>query len=390
MQITVNIAPEVMNWVMQRVEVEKISMPLFNNIQQWKTGNKKPTFNQVEKLSKATNIPLGYFFLKNPPKEDLPILKCRTIDSLKSQNPSRNLIDTVHSMENIQEWMRNYLIASDSTKLDFIGSQKCNKSAHKIAATMHEYLGLAVDWFTHEQNVWESFKEIRTRAQSLGVIVMMNGIVENNTRRKLEIDEFRAFTLIDDYVPLIFINSNDSKNGKLFSLVHEMAHIWLGINNFFNDRYSMASNVSDTETLCNAIAGEFLVPQSLFTQKWKEQSEKNNIEKKISSLAYYFKCGMTVIARKALINTYIGKEEYNKLVQEAVIHFNENKNKSKNNETGGNYYNAMITKIDNRFLNALANSVQEGKTLYSDAFRLTNTNRNTFKALVEKVRDKKL
>ncbi len=68
---------------------------------------------------------------------------------------------------NIAPEVMNYLIASDSTKLDFIGSQKCNKSAHKIAATMHENLGLAVDWFTHEQNVWESFKEIRTRAQSL-------------------------------------------------------------------------------------------------------------------------------------------------------------------------------------------------------------------------------
>ena len=85
---------------------------------------------------------------------------------------------------------------------------------------------------------------------------MMSGIVGNNTHRPLSIDEFRAFSVIDEYAPLIFINSNDSTNGKLFSLLHEFSHICIGENSLFNDRYSTGKKVRKVETLCNAVAAE--------------------------------------------------------------------------------------------------------------------------------------
>lgn len=386
MQTIVDIAPETMSWVIQHIEVEKVNESMLKNIQQWKSGEKKPTFNQVEILSKATNIPLGYFFLKTPPIEDISLLKYRTVDSLELRNPSRNLIDTINDMEDVQEWMRDHLIASGNLILEFVGSQKNNENAQQIAEIMRKELGLKIDWYTQSQSAWDSFKKIRLSADTIGILIMMNGIVGNNTHRKLEIEEFRAFTLTDDYAPLIFINTNDSQNGKLFSLLHEMAHIWIGKNNFFNDRYGMAANVDATETLCNEIAGELLVPNSIFVQQWRKQFGNITLIEKVNFLASYFKCGTTVIARKALNNKYIVFQQYNEIAQEAVSRFNELQRGKKDDESGGNYYNTMAARLDNRFLNILANSVQEGKTLYSDAFRLTHTNRKTFIELLEKIR----
>ena len=389
MQTQVNITPAIMDWIVGQIKFEKIKEPLLiKNIQLWKTGEKQPTFNQVEKLSKITNIPLGYFFLATPPAEDLSLLEYRTVDSYEVLNPSRNLIDTIREMESVQEWMRNYIITSDNDALDFVGSQKNNKNAEDIAQIIRKQLCLPEDWFVFSQNADDSFKRIRMYAEALGVIVMMNGIVGNNTHRKLEIGEFRAFTLIDNYAPLIFINSNDSYNGKLFSLLHEMAHIWLGLDNFFNDRYSAITGVDETETLCNAIAAEILVPQKHFTQKWDEQNDKN-FDSKVNSIASYFNCGTTVIARKALTNNLISLQEYSFIANKAIRYFNERQEKKKNDKSGGDYYRTLATRLDRRFLNAIANSAFEGKTLYSEAFRLTHTNRNTFLTLMEKVRGDK-
>jgi len=385
MKTEVNITPGIIDWIERYVQTDKISSSMTEDFQHWKSGTKKPTFNQVEAFSKAINVPLGYFFLKTPPAEDLPLLACRTIDSIALRNPSRNLIDTIHDMENVQEWMRNYLIAADEARLDFVGSQKNNRVPQEIAERMRQDLDLETDWFRQSTDAWDSFKRIRMHAQALGILVMMNGIVRNNTHRKLDIEECRAFTLIDSYAPLIFINTNDSQNGKLFSLMHEMAHVWLGKDNFFNDRYGVAPVVDDTEILCNAIAAELLAPHYIFLQKWEEQPD-SDYEEKIASLATYFRCGRTVIARKALNGNYISIQQYTKAAQDAVHHFEQLQQKRKEEEEGGNYYTTMATRIDRRFLNAIANSIEEGKTLYSDAFRLTHTNRKTFAALLEKVR----
>ena len=382
MQTAVDVTPEIMNWVLQRMDTSKIKATILNDVKQWRIGAKKPTFNQIESLSKTTGIPIGYFFLQSPPVEDLSFLEYRTIDSIQLQDPSRNLIDTIQDMENIQNWMRDYLIENGNAKLDLIASQKQENDAISIANRIRKDLELSSDWYTNSQSAWDSFKKIRALAEYSGIMVMMNGIVGCNTRRKLEIKEFRAFTLIDDYAPLIFINSNDSKNAELFSLLHEMAHIWLGYNSLYNDLYS-TTNINKVETLCNAIAGELLVPQDSFIVQWKNISERD-IKVKIKNLAFYYKCGTTVLARKALINDYISNEQYSELVQDAIKNYNEIKAKDKSG--GGDFYKTMATRIDHRFFRALANTVKEGKTLYTDAFQLTHTNRQTFNNLIEKVR----
>lgn len=386
MQTSVKIAPEIMDWVLGHIEVEKMKESMVKDIELWMAGNKIPTFNQIEKLSRATNIPLGYFFLKTPPTEELSLLEFRTVESYELEKPSRNLIDTIHDMENVQDWMKNYSLSLDKPALEFIGSHKNSQNPKNIVEDIRGKLELEVDWYKNSKDADSSFKKIRSSAEAIGIIVMMSGIVGNNTHRKLEVNEFRAFTLIDDYAPLIFINSNDSFNGKLFSMIHEIAHVWLGTNDFYNDRSCMGTGVSETETICNEIAGEILVPQRIFVQKWESQSKISDLEQKISSVAYYFKCGTTVIARRALLKGFINLPQYNLIATKAVEYYNLRQENKKNGPSGGDYYNTMATRIDHRFLMAIANSAQEGKTLYTDAFRLTNTNRSTFINLTRKIR----
>jgi Zn-dependent peptidase ImmA (M78 family) len=206
-------------------------------------------------------------------------------------------------------------------------------------------------------------------------------VVGQNNFRKLNIDEFRAFTLIDDYAPLIFINNNDAEGGKLFSLLHEVAHIWIGLHSLFNDDFGLAFNVSPVETICNATAAELLVPNAHFIDKWnKRYSIAMNT--KLFDLAGYFKCSVVTIARRALDNRYIGQEQYKQIVLETI-----SAARKRNKKTGtGDYYKTAISRYGKYFILALDNSIREGKTSYTEAFRLTNTTRKTFDTLVDEIR----
>lgn len=386
MQVNVNISPAILDWVMTHVQFDMLPPQIVNNLNQWSSGNKIPTFNQVQKTSKATGIPLGYFFLQTPPNEDLFLVEYRTIESVALKNPSRSLIDVMHDMELVQEWTRDYLISEGFSSVPFINAVNKQTNITDFAKFIRNTLNLTNNWFNKSRTPDESFRLIRTAVSDVGVVVMMSGIVGNNTHRPLDINEFRAFAMVDDYAPLIFINSNDSINGKLFSILHEFAHICIGENSLFNDRYSNSTEVKTTEIICNAVAAEILVPQSIFIDEWNKVIKEMDITQTIHSLSQKFKCGATVMARRALENKFINSEQYNEIAQYAVKLYNENQQKKKQSKDGGgDYYRTLANRIDHRFFKMLVNSIAEGKTLYSDAFRLTNTNRSTFATLVENV-----
>lgn len=384
MQVGVNVSDDILRWVMEQVHLEALPNKIANNLAMWYKKEKIPTFNQIEDASRATGIPLGYFFLKVPPNEDLSLVKYRTVDSAALTNPSRELIDTMHDMELVQDWMRSQLITEGMMKLPFVGALRSKKDADSFADSMRETLNLSFDWFKESKGARDSFRYLRAAMSNIGVIVMTNGIVANNTHRPLDIGEFRAFAMEDSIAPLIFINGNDSENGKLFSLLHEFAHLCLGESSLYNDSYYSGQRSNRTEIICNAAAAEVLVPQSLFIETWKAEIKNADAEQVIKILAKDFKCGLTVIARRALDNGFVDQTLYNKIAELAIKIYNEQKKRQRENG-GGDYYKTAANRIDPRFLRMLAGSVATGKTLYSEAFRLTNTNRFTFAKLIERV-----
>lgn len=380
-RVSVNIRPEIINWALSQAQEEKLGDKLMNNITKWLDGTKIPTFNQIEDFSKKANIPLGYFFLQTPPVEQINLLEYRTVDSIQLANPSRNLIDTIHEMENIQEWMKSYRQDLGFDKLSIVGCMKGIHEIDVIVNRMRKDLELDDVWYERNKDAREAFNYIRTQLEVCGVVVMMSGIVGKNTHRVLDVDEFRAFAMVDDWAPLIFINSTDSNGARLFSLLHEVVHIWLGRDDLFNDRQSRISGVSDIEVLCNAVAGELIVPKNVFLNKWDMYDME--IFEKITELARYFHCGETVIARKAIDCKKIEQSIYNQVAKTAIENYKQMK---ENKQTGGgNYYNTMGSRLDGCFVRALCESINMGRTTYTEAYRLTNTSRKTFSEVAQHV-----
>lgn len=373
--VNVNIQPAVLQWALSQTEEDQLGAKLMNNIVQWLNGTKTPTFNQIEDFSKKSNIPLGYFFLQTPPVEELHLLDFRTVDSIQLANPSRNLIDTIHEMERVQDWMKEYRQDTGFDVLPLVGSLKGQDDPKLIAKAIRQDLELDITWYENCKTIADAFNHVRSMLEQCGVMVMLSGIVGKNTHRALSIDEFRAFAMVDEWAPLIFINSADSQGARLFSLCHEIAHIWLGENDLFNDRRNSVNNVKPIEVLCNAVASELMVPLEAFLEQWQE-CEYEDIFDKITNLARVFKCGESVVARKALDNRKIGQTIYNQVVDNAIEGFRIQK--ENNESSGGNYYNTMGTRLDGRLVRALCESIRSGRTSYTEAYRLTNTSRKTF------------
>lgn len=382
MSVSVEISPAVLAWVGQQISAENDTQ-ITALLSRWMNKEEKPNTKTIRRVSQATHIPFGYFFLKYPPQEECDLIHCRTINSTSIKTQSRDFIDVYNSMLNVQNWMSEYNRETLGLEpLSFVGRYNENNSPMEIAVNIRHELELSEVFFIQEKSSESSFNYLRKRISESGILVMKNAVVGSNTHRKLDIKEFRAFTIINNYAPLIFINENDTKTGKLFSLAHELAHIWIGSNSLFNDLYSNLS-VSKSEQICNAVAAEILTPISIFKYKWTE-SKIDSIAK-ISILADVFHCSKLVIARRALDLKFINQKTYTEIQSQTRTQLETSPSDSKSKFGGGSFYNTLKSNWDKNFILALDYSTKAGTTPYLDAYRLTGFKSKTFQNLVAKL-----
>ena len=305
----------------------------------------------------------------------------RTIGSKRRQKPSRELIDILDQMTAIQDWMRNELRREQSDALPFVGCCSLHDSATEIAQRIRDALALKTNWYREGKNAEDNFNHLRNTLAQHGLLIFTGGKVGANTHRPLDVKEFRAFTLVDAYAPLIFINTTDTANGRLFSLLHETVHVWLGKNSLFNNSEWSDEHVSLLEQKCNAVAAELLVPAADFSEIWESSIP---VEDMIEGAARHFRCSEAVILRRAYEMKRIPRDVYARMLalqKERWEHAKAQKKKS----SGGDFYNTLLSNLDHRFLAALERSVIQGNTQDTDAYRLTATNRKTYRGALERM-----
>ena len=212
------------------------------------------------------------------------------------------------------------------------------------------------------------------------VLVVFNGVVENNTHRKLDIDEFQGFVLVDEYAPLIFVNNADFKTAQIFTLAHELSHIFVGETGLSKFE-SLVPTDHEIETICNKIAAEFLVPSKELLQRWNTARKFGD---PYQYLAKRFKVSTVVAARRALDTELITRSDFFE-----YYHENKAKNWTGTQEgyasKGGNFWNNQIWRIGARFGSAVSRAVVEGRLPYTEAYSLTGLKGDTFSKMPEKM-----
>lgn len=369
-------SPAILSWALKRHSKEELEKK-FPKLEEWRRGESKPTLSQLERFAAATHTPFGYFFLPKPPIEPLPIPYYRTLDAT-SPEPSDDLLETVRTMTARQDWLHDYLKDQGAEKLDFVSSITLSTDTEEAGKSIRAKLGIADHWSSNFKQWTEALKDLVTKLEELGVFVVSNGVVGNNTHRSLDPKEFRGFVLVDDLAPLIFVNGADSKAAQMFTLAHEIAHIWLGKSAAFDLRDLSPSNDA-TELKCNAIAAEVLVPRQILLQMWQSSKKRPTFEE----LAKYFKVSQIVAARRVLDLKLISKNEFlqfyrNYLEQDSL-------SSAASKTGGGDFYATQNQRIGKRFALTVFSAVRQNKLLYRDAYRLTGLTGKTFDSYFDRL-----
>ncbi|MFO7863771.1 MAG: ImmA/IrrE family metallo-endopeptidase [Salinivirgaceae bacterium] len=363
----VNINVDILTWAITRAGyqlhefTEKVP-----KVREWIEGKKKPTVKQLEKFSKKVHLPFGYLFLQEPPVEELPIPFFRSAGNY-TDKVSVNVYDTILLVQQRQDWLRDYLFDNGFEELSFVGAFNQRNTVEEVVDHMRDILGLKEDWASEFRTWEEALSHLVEVIEDVGIITVFNGVVGNNTSRPISVEDCRGFVLVDKIAPFMFVNNGDGKSAQMFTIMHELAHIWTGQSAGFDFRKIQPAN-DPSEIFCDKIAAEFLVPQNAFNRFWYSNPD-------IKKASRFFKVSEIVIARRALDTRKITKKEFFEFYEN---YKNREFYKKSIKTSGGDFYATAKKRLSITFASHVNRAVKSGELLYRDAYKLTSMKGDTF------------
>ncbi len=382
MKITVQ--PELLAWARDRVGLseELLAKKLGAKpaqVVRWEDDGEL-TYKRAEKLAKVTRIPFGYLFLPEPPDEKLPVADFRTVGSEEGQRPSPELLDVLFDAMRKQSWYRDYLLEMEEEPLHFVGSMTVKESPVKAADTIARVFDFSTQ-SRREASTWEQALTLMfDRCDEAGVLVLRSGVAGGNPHRPLEVEEFRGFALADAYAPLVFINSKDSPAAQMFTLVHELVHLWLGVSGVSNLEHTYAPG-KRLERFCNQVAAEVLVPAQEVKRALLEHGQD------LGALRRHFKVSVLVLLRRLKDIGEIDDATFQELYDQEEESFRLKRQKQKaDGKSQGNYYATQRVRVSPPLARAVIGSALEGKTPYREAYSLLGIKKaETFKKFAQRL-----
>ena len=336
MRVPIN--PKLLQWAIKRAgERSTYLYEKFPHLDDWERGEAQPTLKQLESFASAAYVPIGYLFLPDPPDEKLPIPDFRTVRSRGVQRPSPDLLDMIYLCQRRQAWYQDYAERLGEEPRPFVGSAKLLESAERVAGRMRQQLGFSISERRGFSTWEEALRRFIEQIEDAGILVMVSGVVGSNNKRALDPDEFRGFALADTIAPLVFVNGADAKAAQMFTLAHELAHIWLGQSALSDVGISNTQNV---EVWCNRVAAEMLVP---LAELRSELGDDDPIEE-IARLVRAFKVSTLVMLRRLLDAKEIPRERFDKMYAAEMARLS-----SRPKSGGGDFYLTQGVRLSRRF-----------------------------------------
>jgi len=374
----VAVNPDLFRWARERSRIDSLVLvSRFPKLPAWENAEVQPTLKQLEDYARATHAPIGFFFLPEPPIESVPIPDFRTVAGRVVARPSPNLLDTIYACQERQSWYRDFATVTNQNPCSFVGSLTTQTPPTSAAATISRALGFDLESRRDCPTWTAALRRFIDQADAMGVLVMVSGVVFNNNRRPLEPEEFRGFALVDSLAPLVFINGADSKAAQMFTLAHELAHLWIGAS-ALSDSTAGSTPDQAIERWCNSVAAELLVP----LEPLRASLEKGEgLSDTLARLARNFKVSSLVILRRLLDAGHLESTAFRTAYAAELQRLAELRQGS-----GGDFYRTTTARVSRRFGRALVESTLEGRTLYRDAFRMLGISKtSTFKEFARRL-----
>ncbi|WP_457640459.1 ImmA/IrrE family metallo-endopeptidase [Persephonella sp.] len=327
------------------------------------------TIKQAKEFAKRAYVPFGYLIIEKLPInkeiEEIPYFRKHPNEKLPIE-----VKELIKDIKEKQDFLNEYLQELGNEKLEYVGIAKGLSDPKEIAYLVRRYLELPENWTVDEiKSRTDAFKYLRYKAEKAGIFVFLDSVLFGNNNKKLI--GFKGFSLIDDFAPIVFINTNEAKSIQLFTLAHEIAHIFLGESEITDfDIFNIS-----LERLANKVAVELLVPEKIF---------KEYFSKDFQQLSKVFKVSEMVLLIRALELKLIKEDEYRSLIEDYKARLKELEKEEKK-EKYGDYYKTQRNKISNRFITLLIDAMNNNFISFMDASRLTRMKFKTLENFLKKM-----
>lgn len=376
------LTPRILKWAREsaRISIEDAARKVNvspERLSQWEEGGDYPTIRQASILAKAYRRPLSLFFLPEIPQDFLPLQDFRSDDSVELDTAALFIIREVQQKQN---WISNLYRDMGEEELPFVGKYSLKDAPDVVAEDILETLGITPGFYEQKP-----IREWIKKAEKAGVFISRTSFIHS----KLTIDKnvIQGFAISDSFAPFVFVNSKNWEAPQLFTLVHELAHIWIaqsGVSNEIDIDLSKKrkSKYHPVELFCNEVAACALMPSRLMMDMPYNSYESYNgifeMAKSfgVSSLAFLYR---SFNLRLVDLHTYrelkgVAEDKFQDFLEREEIR----KKKSKEKEGGPSPYLLRLNKNSRLFTRIVMDSYKSGAVSPSIASSLLNTQINKF------------
>lgn len=386
-RLTVPVTPVVMQWCRRKAGLspeaaaKRIGRPA-TEIEAWENGSALPTLAQARKAAEVYKRPLAVLFLPEPPREFSTLRDYRLLPVDIPREYSPELAFLIRETQMRQQWTRDFLEADGTAPLEFVGSANLNTPTEELAGRIRANLGIT----PARQRSCRSREEVlllwKRAAEAAGIFVFQRGNVD--------LIEARGFVICDPYAPFVFLNSNDAKAGQLFTLVHELVHIWInesGISNLEGLGRRRQDPEAQIEVFCNRVTAEVLIDRAAFNSAWARLAPNAALEERIELMSADFKVSAEAIARRLLDDGIITASAYQQLREIYQERWREQsrerKRKQKESDSGPSYYRLKVSRDGYAYTQTVLTAYHGGRVSGREISGLLNIKLNHLGKLAE-------
>lgn len=359
----VRVSADVLRWAIDYSRREEVLRRNYPQLEGWLDGTAWPTVSDLREFARDARV--AEYVLRSDvvPDMDLGLQDMRTVGNQGIPTPSPDLFDTVHLCLIRQDWLGEYARDSGWLPVEFVGSANIVDDSAAVAEQLRTMLG--VDEARRTSKTRNDYRRaLVRRAEDCGVFVMVNGIVGDNTHRKLDPSEFRGFASHDEYAPMVFVNGSDSLGAQVFTLVHEIAHLMLG-ESALSDSDATVAVSHPSEVWCNAVAARALVPDDSLAASLRGGSPLDQV----TDSALEYMVSRHVILRRLYDERLIERVEFEEALR-ALPDMQPGSPSNQDADGQPNYYRVLLNRVGRRFARPLYWSAKAGQTNYREAFEL--------------------
>lgn len=383
------ITPNVLKWARESARMTeetaaaKVAVSV-ERLRSWEDGNEQPSIRQAQTLAKAYKRPFALFFLPDIPRDFQPLQDFRKSDAKQLTTSS---IFMIREIQQKQAWISEVYAENQEEKLPFIGRFSINDQPQVVAANMLNTLGI----HPADYNTNNPIREWIDAAEKNGIFVSRTSFI--NSRLKLDSEELQGFAIADAHAPFVFVNSDDWNAPQLFTLVHELAHLWIaqtGISNEVEPELTHKNKLHPVELFCNEVAAHALMPTEMVLG---HASTAFQSSKEVFKLAKQFGVSSFALLVRALNLRLISLPTYQTLKKQAEVDFQafldkEEAKRKKQKEANKNsplYYPTTISRNGRLFIQVVLDAYRGGAIAPSLASSLLNVQTNKFAKLESKM-----